>query len=41
MAERCVVTPEHCELARRLSLIGLDDERIATALGIRESTLTV
>jgi hypothetical protein len=41
MAERGVVTPEHCELARRLALIGLDDQRIATALGISESTLTL
>ncbi|MDR3571913.1 MAG: hypothetical protein P4L81_07070 [Candidatus Pacebacteria bacterium] len=40
MAERGVVTPEHCELARRLALIGLDDQRIAEALGIAESTLT-
>jgi transposase len=41
MSERGDVTPEHCELARRLALIGLDDERIATALGISESTLTL
>ena len=41
MAERGVVTPEHCELARRLALIGLDDQRIATALGISELTLTL
>jgi transposase-like protein len=41
MSERGVVTAEHCELARRLALIGLDDQRIATALGISESTLTV
>ena len=41
MAERGVVTPEHCELARRLALIGLDDQRIATALGISEATLTL
>jgi transposase-like protein len=41
MAERGVVTAEHCELARRLALIGLDDQRIATALGISESTLTL
>ena len=40
MSERGVVTPEHCELARRLALIGLDDQRIAEALGIAESTLT-
>ncbi len=40
MSERGAVTPEHCELARRLALIGLDDQRIATALGIAESTLT-
>lgn len=41
MSERGVVTPEHCELARRLALIGLDDQRIAVALGISESTLTL
>jgi transposase-like protein len=40
MSERGAVTPEHCELARRLALIGLDDQRIAAALGIAESTLT-
>ncbi len=41
MSERGVVTAEHCELARRLALIGLDDQRIAVALGISEATLTV
>jgi hypothetical protein len=40
VAERGAITPEHCELARRLALIGLDDQRIAAALGIAESTLT-
>jgi len=41
MSERGVVTPEHCDPARRLAFIGLDDQRIATALGISESTLTL
>lgn len=41
MSERGVVTPEHCDLVHRLALIGLDDQRIATALGISESTLTL
>jgi hypothetical protein len=34
-------SPEACETARRLALIGLNDDRIAAALGISESTLNL
>jgi hypothetical protein len=34
------MSAERCELARRLALVGLDDDKIAVALGIGERTLS-